>query len=918
MTNRIDKTNGTPDGPERRKKQGDAVNPNNPYIQKTHPLLLEMARSNPGRGNFFTALDEHLTIQNRSIRPYQMEASAAFPLTDPAQILTHSSVIKGGRQAKSALLVSPTGSGKTSIFVPEILDHVRQGKKVLVLGHRDYLLAQIKERIESSCPASFQKLVENQIQVCQGKKSLENASAKVAITIASTQTLSANRDDLPNFFKQFDTIVIDEAHHYTAPDYLATLETVISSIPARKEIFIIGATATPLRHTPGVIPMSDLFPLDNVIWTRTMRQLIREGFLKYPEGIRINTNLGADLSVDPETQNINSEDVKLLTRTAEFNQNLFDAYEEHASGKNAIFYSHDLEHSELLFQEALKRKLPVVMIDGEKVTYMKTGKKSERIEETGSVARGKALSEFGTKYKVIINCQVLTEALDLPQTQALVYGSVTRSVPELQQIVGRGMRIDPAHPKQRSFKFIYLDPQTRNKINFANLAMLGLEEFEKIETNTDGEDVGPRTMEPMAEEPLTTNGIVNEGSLVDHPDPEWEKILKVALKKKFPELNTEEAIMRVCERMALSSTSTINYRDIAVGNDILFGTHGSSKIREAQRIFRQMVIYLDLNMQAIQTRFPRLTGFSDYNELKSFLCSIMPSRPENLHQALDVLNRRFGIDAHYVQNLAHQEPKLAKAELSEIFNDIWDKDWYQYYKEVAAYLSMPGNEVAQLSRQAKLKEINELFAQHGIESRVEIKDLDSIRDFRTFALQHNLVTKLKKVYNEIETNFIPKLEKAIWLDQARLALQTGTYDGQDKEQLLQEIGVIKASAPDESLAELKQKALSLLKLRKLGNVNEYSTLVELLKASLKQLKLSTEQIDKLNLPQELKTQASIQKVLQRIARTQSQLTEHKESLGATLIKNLELIRWFIAQQTNPPTGDSRQDQAIRKMLENLG
>ena len=71
------------------------------------------------------------------LRPYQQEAVTAV-MREWA----------GGH--KKTLLVLPTGTGKTIAFAKIAENSVREGKKVLILAHREELLNQAQEKIKTA------------------------------------------------------------------------------------------------------------------------------------------------------------------------------------------------------------------------------------------------------------------------------------------------------------------------------------------------------------------------------------------------------------------------------------------------------------------------------------------------------------------------------------------------------------------------------------------------------------------------------------------------------------------------------------------------------------------------------------------------------------------------------------------------
>ena len=133
---------------------------------------------------------------------------------------------------KNQLIKMSTGLGKSVLFA-NLKNHTGWAGKVLVIVHREELAQQAKEKIEHWNPNS----------ICMIE--MGNRSALVGMcdfVVGSVQTL-VNR--LNKFDpKDFCAVVVDEAHHATAPSYKKVLEYFrngnLSSLR-------LGVTATPNR-----------------------------------------------------------------------------------------------------------------------------------------------------------------------------------------------------------------------------------------------------------------------------------------------------------------------------------------------------------------------------------------------------------------------------------------------------------------------------------------------------------------------------------------------------------------------------------------------------------------------------------------------------------------------------------------------
>ena len=117
----------------------------------------------------------------------------------------------------SYIIVMATGLGKTVIFT-----HIDRHGKVLILSHRDELVRQPLEQYDFPC----------------GVEKADELSHGEEVVSASVQSM-VNR---LNRFKpdEFDTIIVDEAHHAVAPSYRRILDHF-------KPRLVLGFTATPNR-----------------------------------------------------------------------------------------------------------------------------------------------------------------------------------------------------------------------------------------------------------------------------------------------------------------------------------------------------------------------------------------------------------------------------------------------------------------------------------------------------------------------------------------------------------------------------------------------------------------------------------------------------------------------------------------------
>src|SRR5438034_1210972 len=163
------------------------------------------------------AVAEPPTTFRLTPRPYQYEAVAAL-------------LAATARGVQRPLLVLPTGTGKTIIFALLVQRH---GGRALILAHRDELIQQAVDKLH---------LVDPTLPLGVVQAAHDELTAPTVV--ASVQTLS-RRTRLTRLVPDFQTIVIDEAHHAPASTYRRILE-YCRAWRANGPL-VGGVTATPER-----------------------------------------------------------------------------------------------------------------------------------------------------------------------------------------------------------------------------------------------------------------------------------------------------------------------------------------------------------------------------------------------------------------------------------------------------------------------------------------------------------------------------------------------------------------------------------------------------------------------------------------------------------------------------------------------
>ena len=296
-----------------------------------------------------------------------------------------------------------TGLGKTLVGAS-----LEFKGRVLWLSHRDELVRQ-PEKYFRARGMSFGI-----------EKADEHADGEDVIS-ASVQSLYHD-SRLESFPKDaFDTIIVDEAHHAAAPTY----KKILSYFTPRK---VIGLTATPGRGDG--VRLTDVF--DNICFSRNIAWGITHGYLADIRCLRVSG--GFDLSgVDMSGGDYTAASLERAMDESENAETVACAYMDSCRPKQlrTLVYCPTRRICQEV-ADAIKKKIP----DKEQETVrVLTG-------EDPADVRSQALADFRKgKARCLVNCMILTEGTDLPETRVIINDRPTANSSLYTQIVGRGTRL---------------------------------------------------------------------------------------------------------------------------------------------------------------------------------------------------------------------------------------------------------------------------------------------------------------------------------------------------------------------------------------------------------------------------------------------------------------------------------------------
>lgn len=303
---------------------------------------------------------------------------------------------------KRLMVVSPTGTGKTTFFSSMVEDHVRCGERVLLTVHRIELVDQIVERLgqfgiaSGVIAAGYPEAYEHPVQVgmVQSGERLRNA--------------------------QPDWIYVDECHHSTAGSY----QKLLTMFPESK---LVGVTATPVRldgkgFDDTYQQMINLYPID---------YFFSNGFLVPPRHY-----FCANIKIeDLKETGLGDYDIAAMAKhmmQSKLIANVVESYRKYASGRKAVVFACNVEHSKSLANQFNELGIPAAHLDGQ----------MDKTERKGIIRRYRK-----GELLVLTNYDIISEGFDVPDIEAVILARRTKSLSNYVQSVGRCLRPDKANGK---------------------------------------------------------------------------------------------------------------------------------------------------------------------------------------------------------------------------------------------------------------------------------------------------------------------------------------------------------------------------------------------------------------------------------------------------------------------------------------
>lgn len=358
----------------------------------------------------------------------------------------------------STLVVLPTGGGKTYTASVWLLKNaVNKQKKILWLAHRKTLLDQAVGSFQQYAYKEFIPNISSfSYRVISGDAEHDktvNIEKSDDLLVVSKDSIGRNLKNIDRWLEDEEEIflIIDEAHHSTAKTYRKVIDYIKEKVPYVK---LIGLTATPFRtndNEKGLlskiykdgVESGDIVNNDiGIAYNISLKELINKNILSKPifESYYTDESYGRSIGIKglESIQNLDMlpEDIqKEMAESAARNQLIVKTYKENQKnyGQTIVFavnIVHAIQLTTLFNKEGINAAYIVSNIK-DMVTGVTVSSKDNE----------KNLEDYRSgKIKVLVNVNILTEGVDLPQTKTVFLARPTVSTILMTQMIGRALR----------------------------------------------------------------------------------------------------------------------------------------------------------------------------------------------------------------------------------------------------------------------------------------------------------------------------------------------------------------------------------------------------------------------------------------------------------------------------------------------
>lgn len=328
-----------------------------------------------------------------------------IPTLRPKQQLAADMVREAFKRSRAVLLVAHTAFGKTILFCYIAASAASKGRRVLIMAHRQELIGQISRALRS-------------FGVDHGIISPQYSPSYFRnVQVASIATMNARFKKIPEKFRNFDLVILDESHHLLATNTFGKVYDLLGK-PR-----IMGCTATPERADGRGLGEGAGGVFQEMVEVTTVKESIYEGYLS--DFVVYAPASPVDLS-DIKTK-MGDYDKQELASRVDRPTVTGDAVREYAKRcptYPAVVFCVSIEHCKHVAAEFQASGFDFRVIDG--------GMDDE--------IRKSLITGLGKTHLGLVSCDIISEGTDVPSIACAIFLRPTKSLGLYIQQAGRAIR----------------------------------------------------------------------------------------------------------------------------------------------------------------------------------------------------------------------------------------------------------------------------------------------------------------------------------------------------------------------------------------------------------------------------------------------------------------------------------------------
>lgn len=338
--------------------------------------------------------------------------------------LKHETVQAWQRGARNVIQVLPTGGGKSVVVGSIVADDYIDGKKSVVIAHRQELVGQMSLHVARAgvrhniiAPKNIVSFIVAEHRREFGRSFIDPSSQ---CSVAGIKTLVSRREELAEWAYQIRRWTIDEAHHVLRSNEWG------AGVAMFPNAFGLGVTATPRRADGNGLGAEAEGVFDTMIIGPSMRELIDNCSLTEYEIVIPETDFDVKSLKITDSGDFSPKQMREASKNSHIVGDVVEQYIKWALGKQGIVFATDVQTAHEMAQRFNLFGIPTEAVSSKTPDDV-------RSEYVRRLRDGRLM--------LLVNVDLFGEGFDLPAIEVVIMARPTNSLTVYMQQFGRALRL---------------------------------------------------------------------------------------------------------------------------------------------------------------------------------------------------------------------------------------------------------------------------------------------------------------------------------------------------------------------------------------------------------------------------------------------------------------------------------------------